>query len=138
MRALIVDDSPTARAQARFALDDATEALGLDVEVDEAEGGVEALRILATRDVDVLIVDLHMPDVHGLEVLSFWRRRPLDGARLAVVVSTQVSERDRSKALEHGAVAFVDKPISVSAMTNALAGFVKMTVPAALTPTDKP
>lgn len=123
MRALIVDDSPTARAQARLALDDAAVALGLQVDVEEAEGGVEALRILATSDVDVLIVDLHMPDVHGLEVLSFWKRRPLDGARMAVVVSTQVSERDRSKALEHGAVAFVDKPVSVGAITSALNDF---------------
>lgn len=124
MRALIVDDSPTARAQARVALDDAAGGLGLVLDVDEAEGGVEALRILATNDVDVLIVDLHMPDVHGLEVLSFWRRRHTAGARLAVVVSTQVSERDRSKALEHGAVSFVDKPVSAAAISTALTGFV--------------
>ena len=124
MLALIVDDSPTARAQARVALDEAAGGLGLNLDVDEAEGGVEALRILATSDVDVLIVDLHMPDVHGLEVLSFWRRRHRDGARLAIVVSTQVSERDRSKALEHGPVFFVDKPVSFTTIAQALSSFV--------------
>jgi two-component system chemotaxis response regulator CheY len=120
MLALIVDDSPTARAQARIALDDAASALGLALDVEEANGGVEALRILATCEVDVLLVDLHMPDVHGLDVLSFWRHRSPAGARLAVVVSTQVSDRDRGKALEHGAVSFVDKPVSVAAITTAL------------------
>ena len=55
MRALIVDDSPTARAQARIALEEATTNLGLAVEVEEAAGGVEALRVLTSADVDVLI-----------------------------------------------------------------------------------
>ncbi len=122
MLALIVDDSPTARAQARIALDDAASALGIALDVEEANGGVEALRILATCEVDVLIVDLHMPDVHGLDVLSFWYGRRPPGARLAVVVSTQVSDRDRGKALENGAVSFVDKPVSVAAITSALTG----------------
>lgn len=124
MRALIVDDSPTARAQARVALEEASDALGLDVDVDEAAGGVEALRVLTSADVDLLIVDLHMPDVHGLEVLSFWRgrvkARTLESAVCAVVVSTEVSARDREKALEHGAVSFCDKPLSGDALAGAL------------------
>ncbi len=123
MRALIVDDSPTARAQARVALEEASSALGLDVDVDEAAGGVEALRVLTSADIDLLIVDLHMPDVHGLEVLSFWRGRVKGraaGAVCAIVVSTEVSARDREKALEHGAVSFCDKPLSGGALTGAL------------------
>jgi CheY-like chemotaxis protein len=128
MLALIVDDSPTARAQARIALDDAASALGLVLDVEEANGGVEALRILATSEVDVLLVDLHMPDVHGLDVLSFWHRRRPPGARLAVVVSTQVSDRDRGKALENGAVSFIDKPVSVAAITSALSSLATSAV----------
>lgn len=123
MRALIVDDSPTARAQARVALEEASTTLGLDIDVDEASGGVEALRVLTSEDVDVLIVDLHMPDVHGLEVLSFWRGRVKGrdaDAVCAVVVSTEVSARDREKALEHGAVSFCDKPLSGGALAGAL------------------
>lgn len=122
MNALIVDDSPAARAQARVALESVAEALGWDVDVDEAAGGVEALRVLAQRNVEILLVDLHMPDVHGLEVLSFWRARTdkNQGVR-AVVISTEVSQRDRSKALEHGPVAFCEKPLSSTALQAALA-----------------
>lgn len=122
MLALIVDDSPTARAQARVALEEAGEELGLAIDVEEAAGGVEALRVLATGDVTLLVVDLHMPDIHGLEVLRFWRSRIPAGAgpRCAVVVSTEVAVRDRERAIEHGAVSFCDKPLSSSALLAAL------------------
>ncbi len=120
MRALIVDDSPTARAQACAALEDAQERLGLAFEVEEAGNGVEALRALASEVVDLLIVDLHMPDMTGLEVLAFWRTRGT--GKRAVVVSTDVSSRDKDKALESGAWRFLEKPVTVDALAEALEG----------------
>lgn len=120
MRALIVDDSPTARAQARSALEDAQATLGLTLEVEEAGNGVEALRALASDVVDVLIVDLHMPDMTGLEVLAFWKKRGV-GTR-AVVVSTDLSSRDREKALESGAWRFLEKPVTGDVLAEALQG----------------
>ncbi len=123
MRALIVDDSPTARAQARSALEDAMAQMGVDWSVDEAGSGVEALRALASNDIDVLIVDLHMPDMTGLEVLAFWKSRP-HGKR-ALVVSTDVSSRDREKALDGGAHRFLEKPVTGEGLVEALAGLPK-------------
>lgn len=127
MRALIVDDSPTARAQARSALDDALEQLALACDVDEAGSGVEALRVLASENVDVLVVDLHMPDMTGLEVLKFWRQRAAASgpSARAVVVSTDVSSRDREKALEVGAHRFLEKPVTADALAEALRGLPK-------------
>jgi CheY-like chemotaxis protein len=128
MRALIVDDSPTARAQARSALDEALEKLALDCDVDEAGSGVEALRVLASEHVELLVVDLHMPDMTGLEVLAFWRQRHGsqlgDGLR-ALVVSTDVSARDREKALTTGAHRFLEKPVTADALAEALQGLKK-------------
>ena len=124
MRCLIVDDSPTARAQARAALEDAEAKVGIDFAIEEAGSGVEALRALASNVVDVLIVDLHMPDMTGLEVLAFWRQRG-NGTR-AVVVSTDVSARDREKALESGAFRFLEKPITVDVLVEALGGLKGM------------
>ncbi|MDP2344512.1 MAG: response regulator [Deltaproteobacteria bacterium] len=139
MRALIVDDSPTARALARIALEDAAAELELVLDVDEAGGGVEALRVLTCEDVAVLIVDLHMPDVHGLEVLSFWRGRVrVDRPHCAVVISTEVSPRDREKALERGPVAFVDKPVSSQALVGALASLAGSGAVAAALPSTPP
>jgi CheY-like chemotaxis protein len=125
MRALIVDDSAAARAQARVALDEAAAGLGHDFDVDEASGGVEALRVLASAEVDLLLVDLHMPGVHGLEVLSFWARRGGRENRRAVVISTQVSPRDRDKALKHGHVSFIEKPVTIDALSAVVAAVVE-------------
>lgn len=123
LKALIVDDSPAARAQARVALDDAQEALGLDLAVDEAGSGLEAIRVLASETISLLVVDLHMPDMTGLEVLKFWRgRAPASGGR-ALIVSTDVSVRDQEKALEGGAHACLEKPVTGPAMEEALVGF---------------
>lgn len=118
--ALIVDDSPAARALARSALEAAADALGVSFEVEEAGSGVEALRALASSSPMVVIVDLHMPDMTGLEVLSFWRKR--GGGPRALIVSTDVSARDREKATELGAHAFLEKPVTVAALTAALRG----------------
>jgi CheY-like chemotaxis protein len=119
LRILIVDDSPTARAQARAALEDAEAKVGAFT-IDEAGSGVEALRALASDAVDVLFVDLHMPDMTGLEVLAFWKARGT--GKRAVVVSTDVSSRDREKALEQGAWRFLEKPVTVAVVVEALEG----------------
>lgn len=116
MRALIVDDSPTAREQARSALEGAMDDLGLAFPVDVAESGVEALRILASTDVSLLVLDLHMPDIHGLDVLSFWKQREGEKKGRAVIVSTAVSARDREKALQSGASGFLEKPVTPAAL----------------------
>lgn len=123
MRVLIVDDSPACRAQARHAVEVAQASISRvpgDVEVAEADGGVQALRELASTPVDLLVVDLNMPMVNGLELLSFWGRRATSGSR-AVVVSTDVSPVDRERARAFGAVAFCDKPVSPEALVAALA-----------------
>ena len=96
--------------------------LGFDWVVDEAGSGVEALRVLASADVDVLIVDLHMPDMTGLEVLAFWKTRTSTTGGRALVVSTDVSSRDREKALAGGAFRFLEKPVTGEALADALSG----------------
>jgi len=121
MRALIVDDSPAARELGLVSLEAALDELGMEMDIDVAENGTQALRAIAAGDVLLLVVDLHMPDLHGLEVLAFWRQKHPEGGR-ALVVTTTVSDRDRERALTSGAHAFLDKPITVEALTSALRG----------------
>ncbi|MCP4501210.1 MAG: response regulator [Deltaproteobacteria bacterium] len=109
MHALIVDDSSSARQMAEAALDDALLELGKEAEIQIADGGVAALKILAAGEVNLLVVDLHMPDIHGIEVLNFWRSR--GGKGPAIVLSTGVSEKDRDRAEKAGATAFLEKPV---------------------------
>jgi CheY-like chemotaxis protein len=115
MRALIVDDSAAARLQARVALEGAAEALPATFVIEEAGSGAEALRLLAREPASLLIVDLHMPDIHGLDVLGFWHRQRATGPRAAVVVSSAVSSRDVEKARALGATSILEKPVAADA-----------------------
>ena len=66
---LIVDDSPTIRRMVRASL----AALPPPVEFIEAASGLEAIERLALGVVELMVLDLNMPDMHGLEVLGFVR-----------------------------------------------------------------
>jgi CheY-like chemotaxis protein len=125
MRALIVDDSAAARAQARSALDQVLAGHGALLSIDEASGGVEAMHVLTSAEIDLLIVDLHMPGIHGLDVLSFWSRRLGHRDGRAVIMSTQVSTTDRERALQHHGVAgFIEKPVTLDALRHVVGGFL--------------
>src|SRR6476646_11312280 len=66
---LIVDDSPTIRRMVKASL----AALSGPCEFVEASSGLEAIERLALGPVELMVLDLNMPDMHGLEVLGFVR-----------------------------------------------------------------
>ena len=86
------------------------EDLEVPVKIVEAENGFEALRFLPREDFDLVVTDINMPDINGLELVSFIK----DSERYAeiplVIVSTEGSERDRNKGLVLGADAYIVKP----------------------------
>ena len=66
-RILIVEDSPTMRALLASAL----EALDRPVKITEVASGFEALRELPRGRYDLIVTDINMPDINGLELVSF-------------------------------------------------------------------
>ncbi len=105
-RILIVEDSETMRSLLASSL----EELETPVKVVEAASGFEALRILPRDDFDLVVTDINMPDINGLELLSFVRSNERFQAIPVVIVSTEGSDRDRDKGLELGADAYLVKP----------------------------
>lgn len=103
--ALIVDDSGAVRAFVRASLEDAGFA-----RVQEAETGFEALRLMASNEFDIVIVDVNMPDINGLELLSFMQRSPKQQAARKVLISTQAGGADSRRGTDLGADAFLQKP----------------------------
>ena len=103
--ALIVDDSSAVRAFVRASLEDAGFA-----RVQESETGFEALRLLAANAFDVVIVDVNMPDINGLELLAFMAKSPRQQAARKIMISTQVDGPDSKRGIELGAHAFLQKP----------------------------
>jgi two-component system chemotaxis response regulator CheY len=103
---LIVEDSPTMRALLTTALED----LDIPVKVTEAESGFDALRKLPRESYDLIVTDINMPDINGLELVSFVRNNAAYRAIPLVIVSTEGSERDRDKGVGLGADAYLVKP----------------------------
>lgn len=105
-RILVVEDSGAMRALIGAALEGLEEKL----EIDEAESGFAALRMLPRQAYDLIVTDINMPDINGLELVSFVKRDPRYRSTPLVIVSTEGSERDREKGLALGADAYLVKP----------------------------
>jgi two-component system chemotaxis response regulator CheY len=105
-RILIVEDSPTMRALLVSAL----EALERPVKITEVASGFEALRELPRVAYDLILTDINMPDINGLELVSFVKNNAAFRSIPLVIVSTEGSERDRDKGLRLGADAYLVKP----------------------------
>jgi len=105
-RILIVEDSPTMRAL----LNSALEGLEIPVKITEAASGFEALRCLPREPFDLIVTDINMPDINGLELVSFAKNNNAYRSIPLVIVSTEGAERDRERGLELGADAYLVKP----------------------------
>ena len=108
-RVLVVEDSQTMREWIAAAI----EELDRPLKVDLAASGFEALRLLPRQVYDLVVTDINMPDIHGLELISFIRSDPRYAATPLVIVSTESSEEDRRRGLALGANAYLVKPFSV-------------------------
>lgn len=102
---LIVEDSTTTRAMIRALVDEAG-----DFETVEAATGFEALKKLPMQNFDLIITDINMPDINGLELISFVRGDQRFGHIPLIIVSTEKSEEDRKRGLQLGANAYITKP----------------------------
>ena len=103
---LVVEDSATMRSLIASTLEELDPA----VKITEAGSGFEALRLLPRGSFDLIVTDINMPDINGLELVSFVKTNPAYRRIPLVIVSTEGSERDRDKGMSLGADAYVVKP----------------------------
>lgn len=99
--ALVTDDSPTIRNMIAFTL----KAIG--VSTVEASDGQDALNKLENGNIDILIVDLNMPKINGLELISMLRKNPKYKKLPMIMVTT---EADKKRGLAAGANEYIVKP----------------------------
>jgi two-component system chemotaxis response regulator CheY len=79
-------------------------------EITETSSGFEALKFLSQEKPDLIITDINMPDINGLELVSFVKRNPLMKGIPLIIVTTERGDRDRVKGLELGAEEYLTKP----------------------------
>ena len=104
---LVVDDSPTIRRMVRAALEPVGPARFVD-----AETGLEAIERLAFAPVALVVLDLNMPDMHGIEVLKFIRGHAAYRDIPVLVLTTRSDDASRAAALDAGATVYVTKPFA--------------------------
>ena len=102
---LVVDDSPTMRRMVITSLG----ALRT-VRSTQAGSGLEAIERLAIEPVDLMVLDLNMPDMHGMEVIGFVRSHHAYRKIPIVVLTTKGEETSRTEALAAGANRYLTKP----------------------------
>jgi two-component system chemotaxis response regulator CheY len=102
---VIVDDSPTIRRMVRASLADIPAGTFI-----EAGSGLEAIEQLTLGPVGLMVLDLNMPDMHGVEVLKFVRRHPAYRTLPVIVLTTRGDEDSRTIAMDAGATLYLTKP----------------------------
>ncbi len=119
MRILIVDDDSTTR-----------KILGMYVrqkgfDVVTAENGLEALEKLATEQINLIMTDLNMPNMDGIELIKNLKASP-DYADIPVMmISTEADEEEKKMAQDAGATAYLVKPVTGDVVTDNVKDILK-------------
>ena len=109
IRALIVDDSSVMRKIVERSLRQA----GVEsLVVAEAGSGVEGLEVLKSRQVDLILSDINMPAMDGLEFVRQLRNQRLAEGIPVVMITTESSEEHVKQAIEAGAMGYIRKPFT--------------------------
>jgi two-component system chemotaxis response regulator CheY len=117
---LVVDDSPTMRRMVISSLG----SLG-KVKSTQAGSGLEAIERLAIEPVDLMVLDLNMPDMHGMEVIGFMRSHHAYRDIPIVVLTTKGEEASRSQALAAGANRYLTKPFDPRHLADVVGSLLK-------------
>jgi two-component system KDP operon response regulator KdpE len=118
-RVLVVDDEPQVVWVLQFSL----EAEGYTT--FSARDGVQAMSAIAEHHPQLMLLDIMMPTMDGWSVLEEMMRLPREERPRVVVVSAMANLRDRAKASEMGADAFMPKPFNVDELLVVLQGLAE-------------
>ena len=119
-RILVVEDSASTRSLVRAILEAPAFAAAYGgTEVTEAQSGFDAMRLLPRARYDLIITDINMPDVNGLELIHFIRKSEQYRSTPLIIISTQATERDVERGRKLGADAYVPKPFTSESLREA-------------------
>lgn len=112
-KVLVVEDSVSARAFVRAVLEGPEFASHWGgVEVTEAACGFDAMRLLPRGPYDLIVTDINMADINGLELIRFIRRSAHHRTTPLVIISTLRAEHDIERGMALGANAYLVKPFT--------------------------
>ena len=118
---LIVEDSPTMRQLLVFALRRLK-----NVDIVEAQDGMDGLRKVSNDHFDLALIDINMPVMDGLKLISLMRGEESLKDIPIVVITTEGAAEDRERALKLGANEYLTKPIQANRVLSVARSLLKM------------
>ncbi len=120
-RILIVEDSPTMRQLLVFALKRLRHT-----DITEAQDGMDGLRKVTSDHYDLALIDINMPVMDGLKLISLIREEESLKEMPIVVITTEGAREDRERALALGANEYLTKPIQANKVLQVAKGLLKI------------
>ena len=124
MKILVVEDSASMRSYLASIIESGTN--DRDLEIVEAATGFEALKTLPHHKFDAILTDINMPDINGLELVSFLKNHPVYKNIPIMVISTESSDEDRRRAAALGAEEYLVKPFEAGDLMDKLRRLLKV------------
>ena len=118
---LIVEDSKASR---EFIASTAESING--VQAISTHSGFEALKLLPRYRFDLIITDINMPDINGLELINFVKKNPNYRETPLFIITTEGREQDRERGLALGAVEYLVKPFQPNDLHVLLKRYLKI------------
>jgi two-component system cell cycle response regulator DivK len=116
---LYIEDDPANRILVRRVL----EAEGY--RVLEAENGLQGLEIARAEQLGAILVDIHMPEMDGFEVMTQLKSMPATASVPVIALTAMVMKGDRERTLEAGCSGYIEKPIDVDLLPAQVASVLR-------------
>ncbi len=121
LKILVVEDSSTTRGLITSAVE------FIDgLEIFESKNGFEALKLLPHHHFNLIITDINMPDINGLELVSFVKKNQNYKHIPLIIITTEGSKRDKEKGLSLGADEYLVKPFNPEELQRLLKKYLKI------------
>ena len=119
---LIVDDSQSIRAVIASVIEKE-----FGIVVHQCTDGIEALRLLPSQIFDLIITDINMPQINGLELLQFLQANQAHRSTPVIIVSSDGQTRDQQRGLSLGAANYLVKPFSPAQLIDVVRPYLENT-----------
>jgi two-component system chemotaxis response regulator CheY len=120
-KVLIVEDSKASR---EFIAATCESVAG--VEAITTSSGFEALKILPRHQFDLIITDINMPDINGLELINFVKKNPRYRETPLFVITTEGRAQDRDRGMALGAAEYLIKPFEPQSLEGLVRRYLKI------------
>jgi two-component system, chemotaxis family, chemotaxis protein CheY len=121
LKVLIVEDSKASREFIAATVESIS-----GVEAITTASGFEALKLLPRHRFDLIITDINMPDINGLELINFVKKNPNYRETPLFIITTEGREQDRDRGMALGAAEYLVKPFEPRNLEGLLRRYLKL------------